>query len=75
MEKKILSILKTVFEEDSIDETCSQVTCEQWDSLNHLNLVVELESEFGISLEPEEIAAMVDYSKIIQVVKSKYNGK
>ena len=71
MEEKVLEILKNVFELDSIDETCSQETCEKWDSMGQLNLVVELEAEFGVSLEPEEIAEMTSYNKVIDILKNK----
>ena len=53
MEKKVLEILKNLFELDTVDKNCSQTTCEKWDSMGQLNLVVELESEFDVTLEPE----------------------
>lgn len=71
MEDKVLEILKNLFELDTVDETCSQETCEQWDSMGQLNLVVELESEFDVTLEPEEIAEMTSFEKIIKVLKAK----
>lgn len=71
MEKKILDILKDVFELDSVDETCSQKTCEAWDSMGQLNLVAELEDAFDISLEPEEIGEMKCYDDIVRLIKSK----
>ena len=71
MEKKVLEILKDLFELDTVDETCSQATCEKWDSMGHLNLVVELESEFDLSLEPEEISEIKNFDDIIRVLKSK----
>ncbi len=71
MEEKVLEILKNLFELDNVDETCSQTTCEKWDSMGVLNLVVELESEFDVSLEPEEITQLVSYDAIIKVLKSK----
>ena len=71
MEEKILDILKQVFELTEIDSTCSQETCETWDSIHHLDLVVELESEFDISLEPEEIADMNSYNDVVRLVSSK----
>ena len=33
MEEKVLDILKNLFELDTVDETCSQTTCEKWDSM------------------------------------------
>lgn len=71
MEKKILDILKDVFELDSVDETCSQKTCEAWDSMGQLNLVAELEDAFDISLEPEDIGEMKCYGDIIRILSSK----
>ena len=71
MEEKILEILKNVFELETIDRTCSQATCEKWDSMGQLNLVVELETEFDISLEPEEIGEMKSFDDVLRVVKQK----
>ena len=71
MEEKVLEILKNVLELETVDETCSQATCEKWDSLAQLNIVVELESEFGVSLEPEEIGTMQSYDDVISLLKKK----
>lgn len=71
MEEQVLDVLRRVFKDASIDETCSQKNCKAWDSMNQLNLVIELEMEFGISLEPEEIGRMVDYASVVEIVKSK----
>lgn len=71
MEEKVLEILKNVFELETVDTTCSQTTCEKWDSMGQLNLVVELESEFDISLEPEEIGEMKSFDDIVRIIKSK----
>lgn len=71
MEQKVLEILKRLFELDNIDETCSQDTCAKWDSMGQLNLVVELESEFNIELEPEDIGEMKSFEDIIRILKAK----
>lgn len=71
MEEKVLEILKNLFELDTVDETCSQETCEKWDSMGQLNLVVELESEFDVTLEPEEIGEMKSFNDIIRILKGK----
>lgn len=71
MEEKVLEILKNVFELETVDATCSQQTCEKWDSMGQLNLVVELETEFDVSLEPEEIGEMKSFSDIMRILKSK----
>ena len=71
MEEKVLEILKNLFELDTVDETCSQENCEKWDSMGQLNLVVELEGEFDVTLEPEEIVEMTSFAKIIEILKKK----
>ena len=71
MEEKVLEILKNVFELETVDTSCSQQTCEKWDSMGQLNLVVELESVFDISLEPEEIGEMKNFEDIVKILKKK----
>lgn len=71
MDQKILEILRRVFNLDTVDNTCSQATCDKWDSLNHLNLIVELEDEFDMEFEPEEIAEMKSFDAVKKMIKSK----
>ncbi len=71
MKKKLLDIFKNILDSDTIDETVSQANCEKWDSLNHLNLIVEIESEFDIAIEPEEFADMEDFAAVEKMVASK----
>lgn len=71
MEEKVLEILKDLFELDTVDETCSQKTCEKWDSMGQLNLVAELEEAFGVSIEPEEIGEMQSYNDIVRILLTK----
>ncbi len=68
MEEKVLEILKNVLELDSVDGTCSQETCEKWDSMAQLNIIVELESEFGVSFEPEQISEMKSVKDILDIL-------
>ena len=71
MEKQILEIMRRAFQCDDVDINISQKTCKSWDSLHHLDLIVELENEFGISFEPEEIAEMVDFNTVVKILKTK----
>ena len=71
MREQVLSVIKQTFKLNSIDETISQETCDIWDSLHHLNLIIELESEFDVSFEPEEIAEMKDVASIERILKTK----
>jgi len=70
MKEKILDIMREVFENDDLTTECSQQNCDQWDSLHHLTLIGELEDAFDIELEPEEIAQMTTFDKVVEAVEA-----
>ena len=70
MEEKILEILRRVLEDNSLDQTCSQATCENWDSLRHLTICFELEGEYGIVFEPEDMENIHSYDDIVHFIKA-----
>ena len=71
MEQRILEILRKTLECPTVDETCSRENCDNWDSLHNLNLAVELEMEFNVSLEPDEIEQLCSFEDIVRIIKSK----
>ena len=71
MEEKVFKIMKDVLEMDEVSMNTSQDNCENWNSLRHLNLVSELEDEFDVEFEPEEIAEMKSVNNIIEIIKEK----
>ena len=71
MKEKVIKIMKDVLEMDEVSMNTSQENCENWNSLRHLNLVSELEDEFGVEFEPEEIAEMHSVNSIIEMIKKK----
>ena len=44
---------------------------ENWDSLQYMTLVVAIQAEFGIELDPEEIQKITSVAAIGAVLKSK----
>ena len=71
LEEKVLEIMRDTFDTQDVSTTSSQKNCERWDSLRHLTLASELEDAFDIELEPEEIATMTDFSRVIAMLQSK----
>ena len=71
LEEKVLDIMREVFGTEDVSTESSQKNCEQWDSLHHLTLSSELEEEFDLDLDPEEIAEMTDFSRVIAMLESK----
>ena len=71
MEQKVICVLKEVLEDDNVTIETSRENNSAWDSLRHLNLVVELESEFDYSFEPDEISRMKSVIDIISILTNK----
>lgn len=71
LEEKVLEIMRETFGVNDVTTEASQKNCEQWDSLRHLALASELEDAFDLELEPEEIADMTDFSRVIALLNSK----
>lgn len=44
---------------------------ENWDSINHLKLVLELEKVFHVSFSIREIEQMLNFKKILMILKKK----
>ena len=71
LQDRVLDIMRETFGIDEVSTDVSQKNCDQWDSLRHLALASELEDAFDIELEPEEIAEMTDFSRVIAMLESK----
>ena len=41
----------------------------EWDSLNHLYIILAIEQYFGIALLPEEVVRMTEICVIVEVVE------
>lgn len=69
---KLNEIFNNAFQEDvNLSLDSSKESLPDWDSINHLNLIVELESELNINLLPEEIETLTSVKKLIDVIKTK----
>jgi len=56
---------------EDIRPDSSPDTIEAWDSLQHLNLVLALEQEFGIQFTPEEIEQLLSVELIADLLAEK----
>jgi acyl carrier protein len=68
---EVKEILAKVLEIDiaSIFDNATQKDIAKWDSLQHLNLIVEIEDKYDISIDPEDISEMLSIEKIIEIIK------
>lgn len=70
-ETRLKQVLAGIFDIDveTIDETTSIDTVEEWDSLRHLYLILALEAEFDITLTEEQTIEILSYPLIKAVVQ------
>jgi acyl carrier protein len=54
--------------QDKISADSSPETIENWDSMQHLNLVLAIEEKFGVQLEPEDIEKMKTIGAVAALV-------
>jgi len=70
MRERLIEVFKRTLKLNEVTEHISQKNCLKWDSLNHLNLIIEIEEEFDLSFEPEEIAEMKSFEIIERLIKA-----
>jgi acyl carrier protein len=54
-----------------IGDDASMETVAEWDSGNHVSLVLALEEEFGVSFEVPEIEATLSLEDVVATLESK----
>ena len=73
MRDKIKNIMALVFEMEpcQIPDSANTSTIDNWDSMNHMNLVVALEEEFNILFSDEEIVEIISLDAVEKSLSSK----
>jgi acyl carrier protein len=54
---------------EKITAESSPETIENWDSMQHLNLVLAIEEKFGVQLDPEDIEQMKNIGAVAALVE------
>ena len=71
--EKVQEIFRDIFDDETLiitDETNSS-EIEDWDSLNHINLVVAIEKEFKIKLTLDELSTLKNVGSMITLMSKK----
>lgn len=63
----IAKILEVALEEVELDTAIGDLP--EWDSLHHLQIIAELEKEFGIKYAADDLAELEDVSDLIALTK------
>jgi len=74
-EDKIKQIFIKIFPEivDDFDLNREQEDYENWDSFAHVNLVSEIEDQFNVELETDEIISISSAKSALELIKKKNN--
>lgn len=75
MEEKIYEVLNEIFrdvfddEDIVVDAETNSDTIEDWDSLEHINLVVAIEKAFGLKFTMDEVTGMKNVGEMVEIIK------
>ena len=69
---RVQQVFKLAMGDDiHVDMNTEKDMIQEWDSLNHLNLVVELENSFDLGLSMEEIEELNSVKGIVALIHSR----
>lgn len=70
IQQRIYEILSSVLECQVNEHTSlSMENCEQWSSLAHIDIVMSIEEEFGISFKREDLDSIIQQESLIAKVQ------
>ena len=71
--EKLNVVFRDVFDDDSIvvNDNTTADDLEDWDSLEHINLIVAIEKAFGIKLAMKDIVSLKNVGEMVTVISSK----
>ena len=68
---KVNEIFHDVFDDESIvvEEATTAEDIEDWDSLTHITLISEIESEFGFKFAMKDVLGMKDVGEMLDIIE------
>jgi len=74
---RVTLIARDIFDDEALEltPTTTSEDVAEWDSTNHVRLMMALEAEFGIRFETDEITQPKNVGELIALVESKLVNK
>lgn len=71
--ERLNAVFQDVFDDDTIevDELTTADDIDDWDSLEHINLISAVEDEFGIKFKMSEVSTMKDVGEMVEIIMSR----
>ena len=70
IQKRLNSIFCDIFDDESIkiSDSTSAADIEDWDSLEHINLIAAVEEEFGMKFKMKEVSGMKNVGEMLDII-------
>ena len=70
---RLNQVFRDVFDDDgiSLSRATTAADIEDWDSLEHINLMAAVESEFGIRLSMGEVSTMKIVGELVDIIAAR----
>ncbi len=71
--ERLNEVFQDVFDDEDIvvDEETTADDIEDWDSIEHINLISAVESEFGIRFTMGEVSGMKNVGEMISIIEAR----
>ena len=71
--EKVQRIFREVFDDDTlvIEDSTNSSDIEDWDSLEHITLVVSMEKEFGLKFDLKEVNELANVGEMVDLIALK----
>ena len=71
--ERLNNVFRDIFDDETIVVTAETTSkdIEDWDSLEHINLVVAVEQEFGIKFNMNEVTTMKNVGEMVDIIISR----
>ena len=70
--EKLNEVFRDVFDDESITvtEATTADDIEEWDSLEHINLLAAVEQEFGMKFNMGQVVSMKNVGEMVSIIES-----
>lgn len=70
--EQLNEVFRDVFDDDSItvNDTTTSNDIEEWDSLEHINLIAAVEQEFGMRFSMGQVVSMKNVGEMVDIILS-----
>ncbi len=71
--ERLNNVFREVFDDESIiiNENTTSEDIEDWDSLEHINLIGAVEEEFGMRFKMKEVSSMKNVGEMMNIIEER----